>query len=618
MNASRRDERIIIHFDFDCFYASVFEAEDPSLRSLPLVVQQKHIIVTCNYEARRRGLHKLQLLSEVRRLCPDAVVVVGEDLTRFRNVSKALYDYLTAFTWSRRAEKLGFDEVFLDVTDMVAHNLQLMNPNDRGRSFFHMSREDPTIGFPYDGAVICGQTYPPGQSATIVGVEVASLFTRLALGSHLAQYMRHKLEEEKGYTSSVGISTSKLLSKLVGNCNKPKGQTTLAPPYTYASGDEESNVNRFLDGHEVRKIPGIGFKLSRKIRDYVLGAPADVGHEQVWETKERVSVRDARGHPGMSAGMLEEILGGPGAPQGIGKAVWGLLNGIDETEVGLARKVPRQISIEDSYLRLDKMEQVKTELVMLSKSLLNRMHTDLLEDDEQGDIDPSPEKGPRKGSKRWMAHPRTLRLTTRPRPPRNPDGSRARSNNRISRSGPIPQFIFSLTTPVDTTAEKLVQEALLPQFRKLHPERDGWDLSLVNVAATNIVEAATDERDGRAGADRDIMGMFKRQDSVLREWKVEDRDVPPERVIGDWAEAERTSERSSPPWRESDHVSSPHTNNQAEGHVPESTQDSVDVGAEAWQDDEEDTTPGAVCESCGAKVPLFAVTAHARYHLLGD
>jgi len=55
----RRDERVIIHFvrspaainaahtdidkDYDCFYASVFEAENPALKSLPLAVQQKHV-----------------------------------------------------------------------------------------------------------------------------------------------------------------------------------------------------------------------------------------------------------------------------------------------------------------------------------------------------------------------------------------------------------------------------------------------------------------------------------------------------------------------------------------------------------------------------------------------
>jgi hypothetical protein len=38
----------------DCFYASVFENESPHLKTLPLAVQQKQIIVTCNYTARSR------------------------------------------------------------------------------------------------------------------------------------------------------------------------------------------------------------------------------------------------------------------------------------------------------------------------------------------------------------------------------------------------------------------------------------------------------------------------------------------------------------------------------------------------------------------------------------
>ncbi len=89
----------------------MFEREDPKLRHLPLAVQQKQIIVTCNYEARRRGLHKLQLIREARKQCPDVVIVLGEDLTRFRNASKELYSFLRSFSWSGKVERLGFDEV---------------------------------------------------------------------------------------------------------------------------------------------------------------------------------------------------------------------------------------------------------------------------------------------------------------------------------------------------------------------------------------------------------------------------------------------------------------------------------------------------------------------------
>src|SRR5277367_6360294 len=109
---ARNDERIILHADHDNFYAQTFEVADPNLRGLPLAVQQKQIIVTCNYEARRRGLHKLQLISEAKRVCPDVVVVLGEDLTRFRDASKDLYNFLRGSIWSGKAERLGFDEVW--------------------------------------------------------------------------------------------------------------------------------------------------------------------------------------------------------------------------------------------------------------------------------------------------------------------------------------------------------------------------------------------------------------------------------------------------------------------------------------------------------------------------
>ncbi|APA16313.1 hypothetical protein sscle_16g110830 [Sclerotinia sclerotiorum 1980 UF-70] len=222
---ARKDHRIIIHFDYDCFYASVFENENPALKSLPLAVQQKQIIVTCNYEARLRGLSKLQLISEAKKICPDVVIVLGEELGRFRDASKMLYKHLEKFSWSGKVERLGFDEVFMDVTDIVDYNQKLLNPNDLTHSFLQLDRNDPTAGFIFNATRVAGHGYPDLQPGDEVSSQYlsnsaapnsdAELLTRLILGSHLAQYLRLSLEEEKGYTSTVGISTNKLLSKLV-------------------------------------------------------------------------------------------------------------------------------------------------------------------------------------------------------------------------------------------------------------------------------------------------------------------------------------------------------------------------------------------------------------------
>lgn len=41
------------------------------------------------------------------------VIVLGEELGRFRDASKSLYKFLASFTWSGKVERLGFDEVWM-------------------------------------------------------------------------------------------------------------------------------------------------------------------------------------------------------------------------------------------------------------------------------------------------------------------------------------------------------------------------------------------------------------------------------------------------------------------------------------------------------------------------
>lgn len=238
---------------------------------------------------------------------------------------------------------------------MVDFNAELVNYNSLSTSFFHLDRHDPTVGFPFDASVVAGHVYPTGySSASSKQDHPAALYMHLLLGSHLAQHMRHQLEEQKGYTSTVGISTNKLLSKLVGSLNKPKGQTTLIPFFSSpgAGGEAESNVTKFIDGHEIGKIPGIGFKLAQKIRAHVLGRPATFDAGLVYGgTKETVMVGDVRLRGDMCSTLLEKLLGGYGAPKGIGDRVWGLLNGIDDDEVCKAKAVPHQISIVGQRLK---------------------------------------------------------------------------------------------------------------------------------------------------------------------------------------------------------------------------------------------------------------------------
>ncbi|KAF2847678.1 DNA/RNA polymerase [Plenodomus tracheiphilus IPT5] len=603
----RQLDSILLHFD--CFYASVFEQENPSLRTLPLAVQQKQIVVTCNYEARRRGLYKLQLITEAKRLCPEVVIVLGEDLTKFRNASKQLYAYFRSFSWNSRCERLGFDEVFMDVSDMIEYNVAVLGSATRD-AFFVLSKDDPTAGFQFDATHPAGHIYPELAHSTLDVEPADPLYIRLLLASHLAHYLRTRLEEETGYTATVGISTNKLLSKLVGNQHKPNAQTTLLPPYSDVDETGQDNVTAFMDEFEIGKLPGIGFKMAQQLRAKILGREAGFENGLVYGgTKEHVRVRDVRSHPGMSPILLERMLGGPGVPQGVGARVWGLLNGSDESEVfpsvGEARDIPKQISIEDSYIRLDTLDQVTKELTMLVRNLLKRMYTDLLEADENVDVDArdvatSTTVTP---SKRWLAHPRTIRLSTRPRPPQNPDGCRNRSFARTSRSAPLPNFALSLKDSINTVAEKLVNETLLPLFRKLHPEKKGWNLSLVNVAVTNMANAASE----KGGTGQDIGKMFRRQDRVLKQWKVEGSVstlVPEDSVDGQ--QPCMTVELLGQKLGSED--------------IPTSSLEEHLGLSESWTSDDDGATATGTCgcDQCGAMMPVFAIGPHIRWHKQTD
>ncbi|KAK3077647.1 hypothetical protein LTS18_009670, partial [Coniosporium uncinatum] len=575
-------------------------------------VQQKQIIVTCNYEARRRGLYKLQLIREAKRVCPEVIIVLGEDLTRFRDASKRLYNFLQAFSWSGKVERLGFDEVFMDVTDLIDYNRDLLNPRNSPDSFFCLSKSDPTIGFPFDASYIAGHTYPepePNQRCDLATADALTL--RLLLGSHLALYLRNQLREQNGYTATVGISTSKLVSKLVGNLHKPDGQTTLLPPYDY-TGATGSNVTAFIDSHEIGKIPGIGFKMARAIRQHVLQRPVIYDEGLVTgRTKDTVSVRDVRLYPGISAEALEKVLAGPGSPHGIGSKVFGLIRGVDDTEVGQARQVPRQISIEDSYIRLDTMDEVLKELGMLARSLIKRMHSDLSQEDNE-DVGDFADTNTITSNKHWLAHPKTLRLSTRPRPPLNANGTRSRTFQRISRSAPLPSFVYSFTDSFGAIADRLVTEALVPMFRKLHPERSGWNLSLVNIAVTNMAETASDSR---VASGRDISKMFRNQSEVLKEWRIVDRDMPPDFRPSNLRSESSEDQTSDLTARSADKLASDTRSGSGDlaSYLP-STQDSRISRSheETWDSDDDmsidQDASFASCPTCGSSMPAFALT----------
>ena len=429
---------------------------------------------------------------------------------------------------------------------MVDYNLSCLNPASLSDSFFCLSKQDPELGFACDFTRVAGCV--EDDSHQNLDVHNVSCL-RLVIASYLARYLRLKIEEDFGYTSACGISTNKLLSKLVGTKNKPQNQTTLL-----ALSDDA--VAMFIGDYRLKLVPGLGSKITHQLETYIASQRTDVLEADEADS----TVKDVRDHPQIGLATLDRILGGPGTERGLSGKIWALLHGVDPTEVKLASDIPSQISIEDTYKGVKTIDHIIEELNKLSQSLIRRMRTDLLivESDDHMEIP------------RWIARPKTIRLAVRWWPA---DRDQARDFHRVSRSGALPSFVFAVNDDIRIMADRLVTETVLPLLRRL--EGPQWNLQLINICVANMAPGAGDER---SGAGRDIGAMFKRQDEVLRPWKVT--------VVSDDEEAKTLIEEAS---------------------------DEEFESSDAWNDSE-----GWSCPDCGNSIPTFAVSAHSRYHLMGD
>jgi len=109
---------IIAHFDLDSFFVSVEILKNPSLKGKPVIVggqNERGIVTTCTYEARKFGVHSAMPMKTAMRLCPEAIVVSGTytDYTKYSNwVTQIIASKAPLF------EKASVDEFYIDLQGM--------------------------------------------------------------------------------------------------------------------------------------------------------------------------------------------------------------------------------------------------------------------------------------------------------------------------------------------------------------------------------------------------------------------------------------------------------------------------------------------------------------------
>ena len=109
---------IIAHFDLDSFFVSVEILKDASLKGKPVIVggqNERGIVTTCTYEARKFGVHSAMPMKTAMRLCPEAIVVSGTN-SEYSRYSKWVTDIIASK--APLFEKASIDEFYIDLNGM--------------------------------------------------------------------------------------------------------------------------------------------------------------------------------------------------------------------------------------------------------------------------------------------------------------------------------------------------------------------------------------------------------------------------------------------------------------------------------------------------------------------
>ena len=113
-------DRKIIHVDMDAFFASVESRDHPELAGKPLIIgalpQERGVVSTCSYEARKFGVRSAMNIKEAYRRCPQGIYM-HPDIRKYREVSRQLHEIWGTYT--DVVEYLSLDEGYLDVTSTV-------------------------------------------------------------------------------------------------------------------------------------------------------------------------------------------------------------------------------------------------------------------------------------------------------------------------------------------------------------------------------------------------------------------------------------------------------------------------------------------------------------------
>ncbi|MBS9783685.1 MAG: DNA polymerase IV [Pasteurella sp.] len=252
--------RKIIHIDMDCFYASVEMRENPSLVGKPVAVggspDKRGVLATCNYEARKFGLHSAMSSQQAIKKCPNLILISG-NMELYKSVSQQIHQIFQRYT--SIIEPLSLDEAFLDVTDCEQH---------------------------------------------------------LNSATWIAEAIRKSIWEELHLTASAGVAPLKFLAKIASDLNKPNGQFVI-PPEDVNNFIHHLDLKKIPGVGKVtyQKLLDLGFKtcadIKRSDQQTILQNFGKFGH-RLWDfshgiDNRKIEVNRVRKSIGVENTLLNDI-----------------------------------------------------------------------------------------------------------------------------------------------------------------------------------------------------------------------------------------------------------------------------------------------------------------------
>src|SRR3989440_2410247 len=161
--------RAIVHIDGDAFFASCEQSRRPKLQGRPVVTgKERGIAASMSYEAKARGVTRGMRLADIRKVCPEAVILPF-DYETYSLLSKRFFAIVRRYTPD--VEEYSIDECFADLTGL--------------RRPLRMSY------------------------------------------IQIAQRIKKDLDTALGFTFSVGLAPNKVVAKIASKWAKPSGLTAI-------------------------------------------------------------------------------------------------------------------------------------------------------------------------------------------------------------------------------------------------------------------------------------------------------------------------------------------------------------------------------------------------------